>query len=150
MSCRGQGRAGSRIIRLVRRWLLLLIVLTLPLRGWMGDAMAAQALQHAAGPQAHVHAVEHAAPAAAAHDCAGHGHSASAQVQAAQPAPDSASADANADCPTCAHCQACSSVALTPASSCPAATVFSQPPPQTAQAAYASAEPAHFFKPPRL
>ena len=131
----------------MRRWLLLLVVLLLPLRGWMGDAMAGQFAVHAAAAvQSHVHAVEHAAPPLQAHDCADHAHAAPVQ---AQPAADAAGPQADGDCPTCASCQACSSVALSPASAGPAATVFSHPRPQTAHAAFASAEPAHFFKPPR-
>lgn len=131
----------------MRRWLLLLVVLLLPLRGWMGDAMAGEFSAHAAvGVQSHAHAVEHGAPALQAHDCADHAHAAPVQ---ARPAADAAAPQADGDCPTCASCQACSSVALFPASAGPAATVFSQRRPQTAPAAFASAEPAHFFKPPR-
>jgi hypothetical protein len=134
----------------MRHWLLILVVLLLPLRGGMADAMAAEALRHAgAGMQSHAHAVEHGTRAAHGHDCEGHALSAPVQAEAAQPAAEAASAQADADCPTCASCQVCSSVALSPASAGAAATVFSQPRPHAAPAAFASAEPAHFFKPPR-
>ncbi|WP_290427351.1 hypothetical protein [Ramlibacter montanisoli] len=137
----------------MHRWLLLLVVLLLPLRGWMGDAMAARAVEPAvavAGLQAHAHAIEHGARAGHGHDCDDHGHSATVQVEAAQQAADIAAPQADGDCPTCASCQACSSLALSPSPAAPAAMVFAHPRPQTAHAAFASAEPAHLFKPPRL
>jgi hypothetical protein len=134
----------------MRRWLLILVVLLLPLRGWMGHAMAGQVPAHApVGVHSHAPAVEHGARAAQGHDCGDHAHASAVAPQQAQPAADTASPQAEADCPTCALCQACSSVALSPASACPAAMVFSHPRPHTAHAAFASAEPAHFFKPPR-
>lgn len=133
----------------MQRWLLLLVILLLPLRGWMGHAMAAEPVEHGfVAMQAHAHAVEHGARAGHGHDCDDHGHAATAQVEEAQPG-QAASPQAQADCATCAICQACSSVALSPAPSAPATPVFSHPRPQTAQPAFASAEPAHLFKPPR-
>lgn len=137
----------------MQRWLLLLVVLLLPLRGWMGHAMATEPVEHAhafVGVQAHAHAAGHGARAGHGHGCDDHAQSPAVPVDAAQPAADSASPQGHADCPTCASCQACSAVALSPAPSDPAATVFSHPRPQTAHAAFASAEPAHLFKPPRL
>lgn len=134
----------------MQRWLLLLVVVLLPLRGWMGDAMAGQFAMHAAsGVPSHAHAVEHAAPALHGHDCDERAHSAPVQAEVAQPAADSAAPQAEADCPTCASCQACFSVALSPAPAAPAASVSSHPRPQTAHPAFASAEPANLFKPPR-
>lgn len=134
----------------MHRWLLLLVVLLLPLRGWMGHAMATEVVEHGfVGVQAHAHAVEHGARAGHGHDCEDHGRAAPVPVEAAQPAADPASPNTHADCPTCASCQACSSVALSPAPAASAAVVFSHPRPQTAQPAFASAEPAHLFKPPR-
>lgn len=135
----------------MQRWLLLLVVVLLPLRGWMGDAMAAQAVPHPVlGVQAHAHAVEHGVRGGHGHDCDERGHSATVQVEAAQQAADIAAPQADGDCPTCASCQACSSLALSPSPAAPAAMVFAHPRPQTAHAAFASAEPAHLFKPPRL
>lgn len=129
----------------MRRWLLLVIVLLLPLRGWMGEAMAADMLrQAAAGMQSHSHAVEQDARAAHGHDCDGH-----AQADAAQPGAEDAAPQAHADCPTCAMCQVCSSVALSPAQAGTAGTKFSHPRPQAVQPAFASADPDLFFKPPR-
>ena len=135
----------------MHRWLLLLVVLLLPLRGWMGHAMATQAVEPAfVGVQAHALAAGHGARAGHGHGCDDHAQSPAVQVDAAQPAADSASPQGHADCPTCASCQACSSVALSPAPAASADMVFSHPRPRTAHAAFASAEPAHLFKPPRL
>jgi hypothetical protein len=120
----------------MRHWLLVFMVLMLPLRGLVGDAMAGQMLQ------------QHTAAAAAVpgHDCAEH----HAQAQAAEAPATAVDAQAPADCPTCASCQACSSVALSPTVHTPGPLRASQPPPDTVQRAYPSAEPALAFKPPRI
>ena len=147
------------MIARMRRWLLLFMVLLLPLRGWVGEAMAGQMLQQhgalisaAAGDpasSAHAHAHAHASgPAHAsghdqAHDCDhAPGHA---------PAPGDASgpASGHADCPTCASCQVCSSVALFTLAWLPTPIAYSHPQPEAAQPSYASAEPALAFKPPR-
>lgn len=128
----------------MRHWLLVFMVLLLPLRGMVGDAMAGQMLQqHAAAAVAMPeHAGHHAAaPALPGHDCAGH------QAQA-QPT-EAADAQAPGDCPTCASCQVCSSVALSPTGYAPGRLRASQPAPDTVQPAYPSAEPVLAFKPPR-
>ena len=141
--------AGSHIIAAMRRWLLLLMVLLLPLRGWVGEAMAGQMLQQ------HVKAVASVAiPAPAAHAHGhGHGHDCDQPVQAVAvadaPQDEAAAAPAGTDCPTCASCQACSSVALSPPVWAPAGASFSQPPPQALPLRYASADTALAFKPPR-
>jgi hypothetical protein len=143
----------------MRRWLLIVMVLLLPLRGWVGEAMAGQMLQQhaaivsaAAGESAsHVHAHARAeAPAhprgdgrAQAHDCdhaQGHAPAASDGAQ---------HANGHADCTTCASCQVCSSVALSSVAWLPAPVAYSHPQPKAAQPSYASAEPALAYKPPR-
>jgi hypothetical protein len=130
----------------MRRWLLLVMVLLLPLRGWVGEAMAAQMLQqHVAAAESMVATAgaghQHANPAASAHhDC--DEHAASAPV-------DDGKAEAKADCPTCSACQVCSSVALSPYSAAPPAAAVTQPRPQTVPHAHASAEPLLAFKPPK-
>lgn len=131
----------------MRHGLLLVLVLLLTLRGWVGDAMAGQMLPQRAtevavqavdtGQAAHSHAAAH-----------GHGHDCDEHVQAPAAAGET-QPQASADCSTCASCQMCSSMGLTPPLAVEASTVFSQPIPQTVQAAYASAEPALAFKPPR-
>lgn len=128
----------------MRRWLLLVMILLLPVRGIVGDAMAGQMLQqraqHAVAvmPAAAADAGHHVA--AAAHDCAGH-------AQQTSPAADHEGAPA--DCPTCASCQVCSSVALSMVVRMPPAVAFTQLQPRTAEPVDASAEPSLAFKPPR-
>ena len=131
----------------MRRRLLLVLVLLLTLRGWVGDAMAGQMLPQGATVAAvqTVNADEHDHSHAAAH---GHGHDCDEHAQA-PPANGHAQPQASADCSTCASCQMCSSMGLTPPLAAEAQSVFSQPLPQTVQAAYASAERALAFKPPR-
>ena len=84
--------------------LVLLLVLMLPVRGWLGEAMAGEML-HLPATVLAAHA-DHASPHGhGPHaDCAEHAHASGAQPDA-KPAFD-------ADCRTCASCQACSAVAL--------------------------------------
>ncbi|HEY0822165.1 MAG TPA: hypothetical protein VGD76_00125 [Ramlibacter sp.] len=126
----------------MRRWLLILVILLLPLRGWMGEAMAGQMHHAPLGTHAHPAATVQTAQPPAAHGCEAHAHAAPAQDAQAQP-------QADADVPTCASCQVCSAVALSPAAAASPASTFSQPRPQTVQPAYASADTGLFFKPPR-
>lgn len=119
----------------MRHWLLVLLIALLPLRGWMGEAMAGELLaqRHAQPPAA-------AAAHAAAADCAGH-HAESADAATGSEAVQAHDA-------ICAACQACSTMAL----------AFSQPPlplapfgvapPVPMAVAFASAEPALADKPP--
>ena len=116
----------------MRRFMLALMILLLPLRGWMGDAMGTEmGARHMAGPlgntfvamktiatyahetaaTGHFHhdmaapqATEPSRSVRAAHDCTGHG---------AQEVSRANDADASADsCGTCQACQACHTVAL--------------------------------------
>lgn len=127
----------------MRRWLLVLMVLLLPLRGWVGEAMAGQVLQERV---AHVHQV----PAAAVHaDHAGHHGQGAASTHPGADDHHGLLPSAHGDCGSCAACQVCSSVALSPSPPVIATGSFSQPPPETVQRAYTSAEPLLAFKPPR-
>jgi len=130
----------------MRRWLLLVIVLLLPLRGWVGDAMAAQMLQQRA-TAVHAATGQHEHAATGQHH--GHGHDCDEHASAAAVHGEQGEAQAMANCPTCASCQMCSSVALSPTMLLATEHAFSQAPPETAQPAYASAEPELAFKPPR-
>lgn len=135
----------------MRRWLLLLMVVLLPLRAWAGEAMAGQMLQaalppaqHAGQPLAAPGAGHHAQAAPTAHhDCDEALPAAAAQPHHGQ---DAAGMD---DCPTCAHCQACSAVALSPPEPLAAVSSFTQARPLGGAGAHASAEQPHAFKPPR-
>lgn len=125
----------------MRRWLLILLVLLLPLRAWLGEAMAGEMLHlpaaavagHAAETPAHGHG-PHA-------DCAEHAHASEVKPDA-KPAFDP-------DCRTCASCQACSAVALAPELPVRTTASFSHPQPQAVPLAFSSAEPHLAFKPPR-
>lgn len=128
----------------MRRWLFVLMVLLLPLRGLVGEVMAGQMLQQhvAVAQQAGDHGVQHDHDAHAGHHA---GHAAAA----AHDCDDHAAAQPAADCPTCATCQVCSSVALGTALAAVAAEPAPQAPPHSVQRHHPSAEPALAFKPPR-
>lgn len=131
----------------MRRWLLVFLVLLLPLRGWVGEAMAGQMPQermaHVQVAKGGVHA--HGSEAAEHHHQDGHGPS-HACPGVAGPGDTGAT---HGDCGTCASCQVCSSVALSSTVPVIAPTRFSQPRPETPQRAYTSAESLLAFKPPR-
>jgi hypothetical protein len=144
----------------MRHLLLALLIALLPLRGWVGDAMATQMaagqLQHPSAQAevqaAHSHEEEVATEMARAHI----GHHGEAAAQASQTLHDCAeqTADNNGGhssdghCETCAACQACHTVALSPAApGLPA--VFSAPTlPLPAADQFASADAALGQKPP--
>lgn len=126
----------------MRRWLLILVIVLLPVRGWLGEAMAGQMHHAPTGAHLHASATVQEAPSGADHGCDQHAHASGAQDAQAQP-------QADAGTPTCASCQVCSAVALSPAGPADMASSFSQPQPQTVELAYASADAGLFFKPPR-
>jgi hypothetical protein len=134
---------AALIIVPVRHWLLVFLVLLIPLRGWVGEAMAGQMLEQVmAAHEAHAEEASHAhMHMHLADDCDEHAASASPS----EPSP----AGAHADCGTCAACQACSSVALSTALPPPLAATVTQPRPESVQRTYASAEPLPARKPPR-
>jgi hypothetical protein len=117
----------------MHRWLLVLMIALLPLRGWVGEAMAGQMLAQ----QLHT-ANSSVMQADAMADCPGH--------PAAAQAPSDKAADPT--CTSCAHCQACSTVALqpAPARALPAPTTYALP--ATGAAHFASALPVPALKPP--
>jgi hypothetical protein len=121
-------------MRAMHRWLLVLMIALLPLRGWVGDAMAGEMLRH------HVAAAAVQAEQAPAADCMGH-------HGVAAPAAAGHTASVDGDGPTCASCQVCSAVAL--AFTAPAqVSGYSQPRPQTLERAHRNADRAQAFKPP--
>lgn len=134
------------MIAAMRRWLLVFLVLLLPLRGWVGEAMAGQMLHERmtqVQAETGVHAHGDPAPEHAHHDGADASHAHSGLA-----APGD-TANAHGDCGTCAACQVCSSVALSPSVPIIAPGGFSQPRPDAPQRAYTSAEALLAFKPPR-
>jgi hypothetical protein len=121
----------------MRRWLLIVMIVLLPLRGWIGEAMAGEMLQqHApAATAAQLPAPTHG------HDCDEH-RDGMVQPQDAQP-------QAGGDCPTCASCQVCSAVALWPPIVAVSLARLELAPPVGGEPAWTPAEPVLPFKPPR-
>ncbi len=117
------------------------MIALLPLRGWVGDAMAAQmAMQQftAAGMgQVHDSADPHA-------DC--HGKTAAASP-ASIPAGETEDASV-ADCGSCTSCQVCHTVAMAAAPDAGPVTQMAHAAPPLPGMRFASAEPARGFKPP--
>lgn len=125
----------------MHRWFLLLLIALLPLRGWVGDAVAAEMLvQHSAAAQhgsASPATQDHRLPH---HDCAEHADAGTSGEAAAQ-------TDVSA-CAACASCQVCSSVAMAwtaPAGLLPALAPMR---PGSDGPRYASADPARELRPP--
>ena len=130
----------------MRRWFILIMIALLPIRGWVGDAMAADMVTQriAALAQVSVTAQKPADTAADPHaDCHGkaaaHSPAAEAGTEAAIPV---------TDCGSCTSCQVCHSVGMaTGASATPLVTAPHAAPPLRGTH-FASAEPARGFKPP--
>ena len=129
----------------MRVLVLALAILLLPLRGWLGDAMAVQGVQGAQPQQTMSASAEAGAALHAMHDMAdtagmAHDHASH---------PPAAHAPANPDCKTtCTDCQLCHSVAMTV---WPALALLGAAPreaPSFRPVVFASAEPARGFKPP--
>ena len=142
----------------MRTLLLALMIALLPLRGWVGDAMAMEMMASALhgsenaidliAPRADKTRTEarfEAQPVAMDHaDCPGHMAMAASNDQ---PADDTHQAHA-ADCATCAACQICHTVALTTVAWHIGTYALPAVQPQTASPHFASAERALGFKPP--
>lgn len=132
----------------MHRWFLLLLIALLPLRGWVGDAAAADMLaQHAVAAQPAAAKPVRMGPAAhderqlPHHDCVEHAHTPAA-MEAAGPSDDVSA------CAACASCLVCSSVAMawhSAAAPLPVATVTR---PGSSSPRFASADPARELRPP--
>lgn len=127
----------------MRHLFVAFMIALLPLRGWVGDAMAAQ-MTNAALAQTGVashHAMHDAPVDMALHaDCAGHHDSHT----------DDHQASSQGDCGTCTACQICHSVALTLPVPQHAPGHPSSVQPQTAHPQFTSVERAPGVKPPIL
>ena len=136
----------------MRHLLVALLIALLPLRGWVGDAMAIQMAatvaqspvtvyvpdEHggAARGSTHEHAASELNKATTAADCVGH-----------TPSKNTSSSDTS-HCESCVVCQACSSVALVLPSASADATLISLQIPLSAVQRFTSAERALGLKPP--
>ncbi|SFU41095.1 hypothetical protein SAMN05216350_101820 [Polaromonas sp. YR568] len=137
----------------MRHLLLALLIALLPLRGWVGDAMATQMaagqIQHSQSQEQGQHhgalAADHSgheetaeapqAPQAAEPDCAGHSSGESTHM-------------ADGHCESCAACQACNTVALSLMETSPNPVFKSTAQPRLAADSFASADAALRQKPP--
>lgn len=149
------------------------MIALLPLRGWVGDAMATQMAVHALHQAGVESSASHQSAASIAtetiassadntaasgtfhhqntvthaampSDCVEHGNTVSTDGAET----DLASNDADSGCPDCAFCQACHTVALTSAEPNLSSSVHPSARPQPAPAQFASAEAALGQKPP--
>lgn len=130
----------------MRRWFIFIMIALLPIRGWVGDVMAAEMVTQRIAALEQVPAMAQLAADAAADphaDCHG---KAAAHSPASSPATDPTTSAA--DCGNCTSCQVCHSVGL--ATVAGATTLVSAPhaAPPIRGTHFASAEPARGFKPP--
>jgi hypothetical protein len=143
----------------MRRFLLILMLALLPLRGWMGDVMAMEMAQQAVSPASiatySIANSHHSTPgidrfdtpdvqpAHGVHPCPDH---------AAAPSGDGSHEDLQAststECNTCTTCQVCHSVAVAMAAPVPAALAKAATAPLTPAPAFTSVVAARGFKPP--
>ncbi len=131
----------------MHRWLLLLMVALLPVRGWVGDAMAGQMFAWQARSAQQAVGGSHTV-AMAAHD-GGHRDHEFAQQQAA--GEDGGSAPAHGEfssCSSCASCQSCSSAAPVVAIEAGQAPALALRFPASSDSRFASADRAPGLKPP--
>jgi hypothetical protein len=139
----------------MRTLLLALMIALLPIRGWLGDAMAVEMVRHslpAAALLVSQQASSSGAMAAEAHchEAMGADSSMDAMAHAAG-SHDSSSNDNDADhqgCGTCTACQVCHTVALGGMPLIDTVHSAPQAPPAAHAARFASAEPAPGLKPP--
>lgn len=132
----------------MRIFVLLLAIVLLPLRGWMGDAMAMQSMPPPpASPQHAMAHGGHEAPAATTlPPCHG-----AAMDAAAKPDHDMSGDDNAHDMSShtnCTACQVCHSVALAAPELPPGVQQAPHAVPRANAAGYASAEPQPLRKPP--
>jgi hypothetical protein len=129
----------------MRAFLLALMIVLLPVRGWMGDAMAAQMLAQKLLGQASsaTVATEGAAHDSVMHDCPGHGAEAGS-TEAPQ------TEKLNADCGTCSACQVCHSSACLGSASALPLLKAPHASPRSGPMTFASVDPLAGFKPPRF
>lgn len=145
----------------MRHLIFALMIALLPLRGWVGDAMATQmAASHAQHQHRQAEAPEQSATktiAASAHHMGPGGHSGHEEVTAeatlamhdcAGQTPDSATHAGDAGCESCAACQACHTVALSLATPDHSPVFNARSLPHPAPDRFASADAALGQKPP--
>ena len=131
----------------MRTLLLALMIALLPIRGWLGDAMAVEMVQHSL-PAASLVA-EEASPASVAADA--HCHEAMEAADSGMDTMahhDEGSSTDHQGCGTCTVCQVCHTVALGGTPLIDIVHGAPQAPPAAHAARFASAEPVPGLKPP--
>lgn len=133
----------------MRRLLVALMILLLPLRGWIGDVMAMELMQPAL-QAVHAHATATPEAASLAHDgdahamhdghAAGHGHAA--------PVATDGHAGHGSSHLACTACQVCHSVAMAETAPALAGEALPHAAPQAALPHFASAEARRLAEPP--
>jgi hypothetical protein len=119
----------------MRTLLLALMIALLPIRGWLGDAMALELVQHSL-------------PAAAAHCHDALDASGGMDMSDQATTHDSDHGAGHQNCGTCGICQVCHTVALDGMPRFDIAHTAPHAPPASYPARFASAEPAPGLKPP--
>jgi len=128
----------------MRRWFVLIMIALLPIRGWVGDVMAADMVTQrlATVQQVQVVAQQPADATADPHaDCHG-------KAAAHSPAPATDSATTATDCGSCTSCQVCHSVGMATVAGASPFVPAPHAAPPVRGTHFASAEPARGFKPP--
>lgn len=139
----------------MRFFVIAFMIALLPVRGWLGDAMAADMLRatlaqneiateniadsaYSSRAGSHFSSENSTSQMPAGHaDCAGH-----------EPADNADDTGMDAHCSTCTVCQTCHTVALSPVMASLSAAPHPHALPASLQPRYASAERALFIKPP--
>jgi hypothetical protein len=132
----------------MRRWFILIMIALLPIRGWVGDVMAADMVTQRIAALAQAPEMTRQAANAAADphaDC--HGKAAAHSLAPAADAPHTATNTAN-DCGSCTSCQVCHSVGMAPVAGAAPFVPAPHATPPLRGTHFASAEPARGFKPP--
>ncbi len=130
------------------------MIVLLPLRGWVGDAMATQMAANAVHHSVEAQAAPHQADGKSAMtdgmppDCAGHGASPAADATGHPVDQTETDLDAGIVCDSCSTCQACHSVALSVDSADGLAARLLVTAPAGAAVRFASAEAILGHKPP--
>ena len=137
---------------ITRVLLIAFMVALLPVRGWIGDAMAVEMAAGAMSATKNIAQERHSTPASGsiasknapqAHsDCAGHGSMANSDSS------QTASTQATDACQGCSACQVCHTVALAVVSAGTEPTDWAQAVPSMAKRHFSSADSARGFKPP--
>jgi len=131
----------------MRTLLLALMIALLPIRGWLGDAMAVEMVRHSLPAAAEAVPMASAATEAHCHEAMEAGDSVHMDMSGHGSHGDDNGTD-HQGCGTCTACQVCHTVALGGMPLVDIAHGAPQAPPADRSARFASAEPVAGLKPP--